>query len=196
MILMGLLDRTAIQIVHKIRKGTALHCASGLEGKSLTLHIGECPITHIGLITAFLGTNIAIILIGHSLVEDTETLATLAVHIVLVGALSVIGNLVVFAGKYPLHAETEQLGLLLGILVHLHAFIHDEFAIGCEGVGHGEGGLYRGHIIYHLNSLSWDNILYGYTLNLAYGTLPCRKLVLEICTIVIIGGSTPEVGCN
>ena len=31
-ILMGLLNRAAIQIIHKIRKGTTLHCACGLEG--------------------------------------------------------------------------------------------------------------------------------------------------------------------
>ena len=111
-------------------------------------------------------------------------------------SLSVELNLIVSLWQYPLHTEAEELGLLLGILVDGEFLIHNQVGLGGEGIGDGQLCLHGRQVINYLHGTRTGEFLCRHALELHPGIEPSTELVLQICSVVVVGGCTPEVGSH
>ena len=111
---MEILVGTVVKVFCQIVQAGAFHGSGRVEGESVSLSIGDVPVTYLRLVTAFLRTDVSPILVGYGLFVYAQTVAVITIDIVLARTFSVVFYCVVGLGHTKLHAVTEQGRAVLG----------------------------------------------------------------------------------
>ena len=148
------------------------------------------------MVAAFLWAHISVpILFVNGAAVDADEGIVLAVAVVLDGTTADVADRVVVLRQTPGHTHRHHLRLAFCLFVDIEVLSDDEFAFWSEDVGHGEVCINAIAMVFHDDLLALV-LEFGafHTLLVPAGILPCGKLVLELCTVVIIGRSAPEAG--
>ena len=191
------LVHTVVEVVHKIVDGTALHRGVAHEDESLTrglvIHF-ECA--HVGVVAALLRTDILVVFVAHVGRVFADELTVVAVGVVLHRTSTIIFYSTETLGHLHLHTEFEHLRSLLNRLVGSEVLRHEQCAVGLKCIGHRQLSLGVFECEESLHHTVVAIRLMMYAGEFISRILPYGETLLQSGSIVVVGGSTPEVGSD